>query len=74
MPHIKVKCYKGRTPEQLKEIAQKIASAATEAFGAKPGTVSVSFQEVEPEEWKQVYDKEIYGSDDLLLVEPGYKM
>ncbi len=74
MPHIKVKCYKGRTPEQLQEIAQKIADAATEAFGAKPGTVSVSIEPVDKEDWKAVYDNEIYGEKEHLLVEPQYKM
>lgn len=74
MPHINVKCYKGRTPEQLKEIAQKIADAATEAFGAKQGSVSVTIEEVDKEDWKAVYDNEIYGGNGSLLVEPQYKM
>ncbi len=74
MPHITVKCYKGRSPEQLAEIARKIEAAATEAFGAKPGSVSVSIVPVDKEEWKQVYDNEIYGDTEHLLVEPQYKM
>lgn len=74
MPHIIVKCYKGRTPEELEAIARKIADAATAAFAAKPGSVSVSIKEVEPAEWKAVYSNEIYGPDASLIVEPGYKM
>ena len=74
MPHIVVKCYKGRSQEQLAEIAKKLEEAALAAFGTNPGSVSVAIVPVDKEEWKQVYDNEIYGDTDHLLVEPKYKM
>ena len=74
MPHIVVKCYKGRSQEELAEIAKKLEAAATSTFGTKPGSVSVSIVPVDKEDWKQIYDNEIYGDTDHLLVEPKYKM
>lgn len=74
MPHIVVKCYKGRSQEQLAEIAKKLEDATLAAFGTNPGSVSVAIVPVDKEEWKQVYDNEIYGDTDHLLVEPKYKM
>lgn len=74
MPHINIKCYKGRSEEELKKIAQQIAESAAVAFGAKPGSISVSIEPVDKEEWKSIYDNEIYGKKDNLYVEPGYKM
>lgn len=72
MPHVTVKCYKGRTEEQLKEAAEKIAQATAEAFKVDISAVSVAVEEVAKEDWGYVYNNEIKGGNTKLLVEPGY--
>jgi len=74
MPHIVIKCYKGREREQLKSIAEKVAASAAEAFEMPQGNVSVSIEEVEKESWKDVYNNEIYGDPEKLFIEPKYKV
>ena len=72
MPHITIKCYKGRSKEQLQKIADKIASCAAEEFELRKGAVSVSSEEVDKEQWSDIYHNEIYGNPDTLLVAPDY--
>ncbi|MCR4822064.1 MAG: tautomerase family protein [Treponema sp.] len=73
MPHILVKCYKGRSEEVKKSVAEKIADAAAQAFAVDKSAVSVSIEEVEKSDWKKVYDQEIIGKPDSLYVKPGYE-
>ncbi|MBQ1903630.1 MAG: tautomerase family protein, partial [Ruminococcus sp.] len=42
MPHIEIKCYPGRSEEQKKLCAEKVAQAAAEALGCKLSSVSVA--------------------------------
>ena len=74
MPHIVVKCYKGRSKEQLQSIAEKIAQTTAEAFGMSEDKVSVSVEEVDKEEWKSIYKNEILGNLDTLYVKPKYEI
>jgi len=73
MPHLLLKCYKGKkTKEELKVVADKLANAAAEAMGTTTKSISVCIEEVEPENWKEVYTKDIYGDKEKLYFEPGY--
>ena len=72
MPHIVIKCYKGRSKEQLKKTADKIAACAAEELNVNLSSVSVSIEEVDKENWPDIYHKEIYGNRDNLYVEPQY--
>lgn len=73
MPHIDIKCYPGRTEEQKKRLAEKIAEDVAEIFGTELSSVSVAIQDVSQEEWKeQVWDKEIAPKRGMLHKEPGY--
>ena len=72
MPHVTVKCYKGRSEEQLKEAADKIAKATAEAFKVDISAVSVAVEEVAKEDWGYVYNNEIKGGNTQHFVEPGY--
>jgi 4-oxalocrotonate tautomerase len=74
MPHITIKCYKGRTEEAKKEIAEKLSDYAAEVFGLQSSSISVAIEEVEKEDWKQVYDEEIVGKKETLYKAPGYTM
>lgn len=74
MPHIVVKCYKGRSKEQLLNIAETIAKTTADAFEISKGKVSVSVEEVDKEEWRSIYKDEIWGNLDSLYVKPKYEM
>ena len=73
MPHIDIKCYSGRTEEQKKRLAEKIAEDVAEIFETKPESVSVAIEDVQQEDWKeQVWDREIAPKRGRLYKEPGY--
>ena len=73
MPHITVKCFKGRTEEVKKKCADRIASDVAEIMGCDISSESVSGKEYEKDEWKpQVWDTEIAPEMDSLYKKPGY--
>ena len=73
MPHIDIKCYPGRTEEQKKRLADKIAEDVAEIFETKPESVSVAIEDVQQEDWKeQVWDRESAPKRGRLYKEPGY--
>ncbi len=75
MPHIEIKCYPGRSEEQKKLCAEKVAQAAAEALGLSTSTVSVAIKEIEKGNWKKdVWDKQIVPDEKYLYKKPEYKM
>lgn len=75
MPHIEIKCYPGRSDEQRRLCAEKVAQAAAEALGLSTSTVSVAIKEIEKENWKKdVWDKQIVPDEKYLYKKPEYKM
>jgi 4-oxalocrotonate tautomerase len=75
MPHIEIKCYPGRSDEQKRLCAEKVAQAAAEALGLSTSTVSVAIKEIEKENWKKdVWDKQIVPDEKYLYKKPEYKM
>lgn len=73
MPHVSVKCYPGRTEEQKKLLAEKIAENVVEIMGTARENVSVSIQDIAPENWQaDIVEGEILPSKDFLYVKPGY--
>ncbi|MBQ9869742.1 MAG: tautomerase family protein [Ruminococcus sp.] len=75
MPHIEIKCYPGRSEEQKKLCAEKVAQAAAEALGLSTSAISVAIKEIEKENWKKdVWDKQIVPDEKYLYKKPEYKM
>lgn len=75
MPHIVIKMHPGRTKEQKDEMVKRLSKEMVELFGCKDEVISVSYEEVASDEWKEkVYDKDIKGKEDSLWKKPGYKM
>ena len=73
MPHAEINCYPGRTEEQKKKCAEKIAQDIAEILGCPASSVSVAIREVEKDNWKQqVWDAKIIPSGEELYVKPGY--
>jgi len=75
MPHIEIKCYPGRSEEQKRLCAEKVAQTAAEALGCKLSSISVAIKEIEKENWKKdVWDKQIVLGEKYLYKKPEYKM
>ena len=73
MPHIEIQCFSGRTDEQKKQCAEKIADVVAETLGCKASSVSVAITDVLEEEWKEkVWDKYIATEFNNLYKKPGY--
>ncbi|MBO4637077.1 MAG: tautomerase family protein [Clostridiales bacterium] len=73
MPHVTIKCYKGRPEDVLRKCADKVASDVAELLGCDLSSVSVAVKEYEKEDWKpQVWDTEIAPEMETLYKKPGY--
>ena len=73
MPHVEITCFPGRTEEQKKLCAEKIADVIADTFGCKTSTVSVAVKEVTEDDWKEkVWDKKIVPDRETLYKQPGY--
>jgi len=73
MPHVEIKCYPGRTEEQKKLCAEKIAEDIAQTLGCGLESVSVAIKEVQQEDWKkEVWDAQIVADKEVLYKVPGY--
>jgi len=73
MPHIIVKLYPGRSEEQKARIAEDVTKAVMAAANCAEKSVSVSIEDVAPEDWaEKVYRPDIVGKADLIYKKPGY--
>ncbi|MBQ8824956.1 MAG: tautomerase family protein [Ruminococcus sp.] len=71
MPHITIKMLKGRTDEQKKVAAEKVSNALIEAIGCTPNHISVSVEDYTPQEWQDVFKKEVTENPSLIQ-KPNY--
>ncbi|UWG99010.1 tautomerase family protein [Dehalobacter sp. DCM] len=73
MPHIIVKLWPGRSEKDKAALAEKMAESMTEIMGIPDKNISVSFEEVDKENWdKEVYQPDILDKKHLLYKKPGY--
>lgn len=71
MPHISVKMIEGRTKQQKEALAAALEKALGETLGVADMWISVSIDDYNAEEWQEVFEKEIAGSENLYK-KPGY--
>ncbi len=75
MPHVDIKCFPGRTDDQKKRCAQKVAEDISEILGCDISRVSVTIKDIEKADWKEkVWDSAIIKDKDFLYKEPGYTL
>lgn len=75
MPHVLVKLWPGKSEAQKQELAEEITQALMRTLDSSEASVSVSFEEVDREQWREtVYLPEIMGEPDKLYKKPGYTM
>lgn len=72
MPHISIKMLKGRTEEQKKLAAERVAKALSEAIGAGKSHISVSVDDYTPEEWQDIFKEEITDNPSHIYIKPNY--
>lgn len=73
MPHVELKCFTGRTDEQKKRCAEKIAEDIAEILGCDTSSVSVAIKDIPQEDWKEkVWDADIVPDEKYLYKKPGY--
>lgn len=71
MPHITIKMLKGRTDEQKKLAADKVAAALVDAIGCNADHISVAVEDFTPVEWQDEFRKEVTESQHIYK-EPNY--
>ncbi|WP_127903667.1 tautomerase family protein [Solirhodobacter olei] len=73
MPHVIVKLWPGKTEAQKTRLAEEITQSVMTILGYGADPVSVSFEEVAPEDWTaKVYEPDIRAKQEMLYKKPGY--
>lgn len=73
MPHISIKMYPGKTEAQKTALAEQIVKDFISIAGSREESISVSIEEVSPEQWAEtVYKPEILEGSGTLYKKPGY--
>ena len=75
MPHVIVKLWPGKSEQQKVRLAEEIVKDVTKILNYGEESVSVSIEEVEPQDWaEKVYQPEIVNNSERLYKKPGYAM
>lgn len=73
MPHVEIKCFSGRTEEQKRKCAEKVADDIAAILGCEISSVSVAIKDVDEKDWKEeVWDKNIIADKNYLYKKPEY--
>jgi 4-oxalocrotonate tautomerase len=75
MPHVIVKLWPGKSVEQKNRLAERITTDVMAVLNYGEESVSVSIEEVEPQDWaERVYGPDILNNPEKLYKKPGYTM
>ena len=75
MPHVIVKLWPGKSEQQKTRLADKIAKDVMDVLNYGEESVSVGFEEVKSQDWKEkVYKPDIQHKCDKIYKKPGYEM
>ena len=75
MPHVIVKLWPGRSDQQKARLADKIAKDVMDVLNYGEESVSVGFEEITSQDWKEkVYKPDIQDKWEKLYKRPGYEM
>jgi 4-oxalocrotonate tautomerase len=73
MPHVIVKLVPGKSEQQKTRLAEEITKDVMDILHHKEGSVSVSFEEVQAQDWgEKVYRPEILQKPENVYKKPGY--
>jgi len=75
MPHIIVKLWPGKSDQQKTRLTEKISKDVMDVLNYGEESVSVGFEEIKSQDWKEmVYKPDIQDKWDKLYKGPGYEM
>jgi 4-oxalocrotonate tautomerase len=75
MPHVIVKLWPGKSEQQKARLAEKIAKDVMDVLNYGEESVSVGFEEVKSQDWKEkVYTPDIQAKRDQIYKKPRYEM
>jgi 4-oxalocrotonate tautomerase len=75
VPHVIVKLWPGKSEQQKVRLAEEIVKDVTKILNYGEESVSVSIEEVEPQDWvEKVYQPDIINNSEKLYKKPGYTM
>jgi 4-oxalocrotonate tautomerase len=73
MPHVIIKLQAGKPEAQKEKIAEAVTQAIMAGAPCAKDAVSVSIEDIEPEDWVEtVYKPDILGGPGKLYKRPGY--
>ena len=73
MPHVEINCFPGRSDEQKKACAEKIADVIAETLGCKTSSVSVAIKEIAEDDWKElVWDILAINSSEMETIKESW--
>ena len=74
MPHVIVKLWPGKSEGQKTELSERITNDVMNVLNYGEESVSVSIEEIKPDDWKEkVYKNDILNGTGKLYKKPGYK-
>lgn len=74
MPHVHISMYSGRSEDQKQQLIEEITNSLVKICDTKERAVTVHIKDVLPEDWYQVYGKDILPFMNELNKTPGYSM
>lgn len=75
MPHVVVKMFPGRTPEQKAALARALTQTMIDTLKTPEEAISVGIEDVSPKEWMdKVAKPEIQGKAGTIYKTPGYEI
>ncbi len=72
MPYIKIKCYP-KDMETKKKVIDRINDTFLELWGCPPEAISISLEEIKPENWDEVEENEVGPNTDKMMILRGEK-
>lgn len=75
MPHINIKCYpKHLNAQQMENFIDALEQVVRDHLNASSDAISIDYNEIEPENWKTVYDTDIKPHLETLAKRPHYEI
>lgn len=75
MPHIVVKMFPGRTPQQKQDLADALTQAMIATLQTPADAISVAIEDIEKCDWMdRVAKPEIAGKAAMIFKKPGYEI
>ena len=72
MPYIKIKCYP-KDAETKRKVVDEINETFLKYWGCPPEAISISLEEIKPENWGEVEENEVTPNTDKMMILRGEK-